>query len=82
MWNGRGLFRPQPRCLCGAGADWRLRPHHPLELADLAGRHEGRAAIAAGCTMVLKPSELAPLSSLILAEIIDAAGLPAGVLTW
>ena len=36
-------------------------------------------AIAAGCTMVLKPSEFAPLSAQILAEIIDGAGLPAGV---
>ncbi|HZU65272.1 MAG TPA: aldehyde dehydrogenase family protein [Novosphingobium sp.] len=36
-------------------------------------------ALAAGCTMVLKPSELAPLDAAILAEIIDAAGLPAGV---
>ncbi|HCE38964.1 MAG: aldehyde dehydrogenase family protein [Alcanivorax sp.] len=36
-------------------------------------------AIAAGCTMVLKPSEFAPLSAMVLAEIIDDAGLPAGV---
>lgn len=36
-------------------------------------------AIAAGCTMVLKPSEIAPLSSLLMAEIIDEAGLPDGV---
>ena len=36
-------------------------------------------AIAAGCTMVLKPSEFAPLSAQILAEIMDGAGLPAGV---
>ncbi|PWE48885.1 aldehyde dehydrogenase family protein [Thioclava sp. NG1] len=36
-------------------------------------------AILAGCTMVLKPSEEAPLSSLIFAEILDAAGLPKGV---
>jgi aldehyde dehydrogenase (NAD+) len=36
-------------------------------------------AIAAGCTMVLKPSEFAPLSAQLLAEIIDEAGLPAGV---
>lgn len=36
-------------------------------------------AIAAGCTMVLKPSEIAPLSGLVFAEIIDEAGLPAGV---
>ena len=37
------------------------------------------AAIAAGCTMVLKPSELAPLSALLLAEMLDEIGLPAGV---
>ncbi|MDN5787932.1 aldehyde dehydrogenase family protein [Pseudorhodobacter sp.] len=36
-------------------------------------------AIAAGCTMVLKPSEIAPLSGLLWAEICDAAGVPAGV---
>jgi len=37
-------------------------------------------AIAAGCTMVLKPSELAPLSSLLLGELCFEAGLPAGAL--
>jgi aldehyde dehydrogenase (NAD+) len=36
-------------------------------------------ALAAGCTMVLKPSELAPLDALILAEVLAEAGLPAGV---
>ncbi|MCQ3923061.1 MAG: aldehyde dehydrogenase family protein [Rhodocyclaceae bacterium] len=36
-------------------------------------------ALAAGCTVVLKPSEVAPLNAFILAEVIDAAGLPAGV---
>jgi len=36
-------------------------------------------ALAAGCTMVLKPSELAPLSSMILAELIDDTKFPAGV---
>ena len=36
-------------------------------------------AIAAGCTMILKPSELAPLSSMILAEMIDEAKFPPGV---
>ena len=36
-------------------------------------------ALASGCTMVLKPSELAPLSSLILAELIDDTKFPAGV---
>ena len=36
-------------------------------------------ALAAGCTMILKPSELAPLSGLIFAEILDEAGVPKGV---
>ena len=36
-------------------------------------------ALASGCTMILKPSELAPLSSMILAEIIDEVKFPAGV---
>ena len=36
-------------------------------------------AIAAGCTMVLKPSELSPLDSMIFAEMLDEAGCPAGV---
>jgi len=36
-------------------------------------------ALAAGCTVVLKPSEVAPLSAFILAEIVHQAGLPAGV---
>ena len=36
-------------------------------------------ALAAGCTMVLKPSEVAPFDAMILAEIMDAAGVPAGV---
>ncbi|GAA1481618.1 aldehyde dehydrogenase family protein [Gordonia sinesedis] len=36
-------------------------------------------ALATGCTMILKPSELAPFSAAIVAEIIDAAGVPAGV---
>ena len=37
------------------------------------------AALASGCTMVLKPSEVAPLSALLLAEILDEAGVPKGV---
>ena len=36
-------------------------------------------ALAAGCTVVLKPSEIAPVNAMILTEIIHAAGLPAGV---
>ncbi|QUD81403.1 aldehyde dehydrogenase family protein [Gordonia polyisoprenivorans] len=36
-------------------------------------------ALATGCTVVLKPSEIAPFSAAIVAEIMDAAGVPAGV---
>jgi aldehyde dehydrogenase (NAD+) len=36
-------------------------------------------ALAAGCTMLLKPSEIAPVNATIFAEILDAAGVPAGV---
>ena len=36
-------------------------------------------ALAAGCTVVLKPSEIAPFNAFILAEVIEAAGLPKGV---
>jgi acyl-CoA reductase-like NAD-dependent aldehyde dehydrogenase len=36
-------------------------------------------ALATGCTVVLKPSEVTPLNAFLLAEVIEAAGLPAGV---
>jgi aldehyde dehydrogenase (NAD+) len=36
-------------------------------------------ALAAGCSMVLKPSEVAPFNALLLAEVLDEAGVPAGV---
>jgi aldehyde dehydrogenase (NAD+) len=36
-------------------------------------------ALAAGCTVVLKPSEIVPLNAFILAEVIDSVGLPPGV---
>jgi len=36
-------------------------------------------ALAAGCTVVLKPSEVAPFNAFLLAEVIEAAGLPPGV---
>jgi aldehyde dehydrogenase (NAD+) len=36
-------------------------------------------ALVAGCTVILKPSEIAPLSGILFAEMMDAAGIPAGV---
>ena len=41
--------------------------------------HKVAPALATGCTMVLKPSEVAPFSGQIFAEILDAARVPAGV---
>jgi aldehyde dehydrogenase (NAD+) len=40
---------------------------------------KGVPAVAAGCTMVLKPSEIAPLSASLFAEVIHAAGVPPGI---
>ncbi|MEQ8718290.1 MAG: aldehyde dehydrogenase family protein [Acidimicrobiales bacterium] len=37
------------------------------------------SAFAAGCTMVLKPSEVAPLNAVLFAEVVDEAGIPPGV---
>jgi aldehyde dehydrogenase (NAD+) len=37
------------------------------------------AALAAGCTMILKPSEVSPYSAILIAEILDEAGVPKGV---
>ena len=36
-------------------------------------------AFATGCTMILKPSEIAPISGMLFAEMIDEAGFPKGV---
>jgi len=36
-------------------------------------------ALAAGCTMILKPTEMAPLNAIIFAEVLHEAGVPAGV---
>ncbi len=49
--------------------------NYPLyQLASKVG-----PALAAGCTIVAKPSEVAPLTAFVLAEVADAAGVPAGV---
>lgn len=45
----------------------------------MATRKAG-AAIAAGCTMVIKPAQLTPLTTLLFTEVMTEAGLPAGVL--
>lgn len=68
---GSGIIRREPIGVCGLITPW----NWPLN--QVASKVA--PALAAGCTVVLKPSELAPLSSIMLAEIIDEAGLPRGV---
>ncbi len=67
---GNSLLVREPIGVVGAITPWNY-PLHQLA-AKVA------PALAAGCTVVVKPSEVAPLTAFVLAEIIDAAGLPAG----
>jgi aldehyde dehydrogenase (NAD+) len=68
---GKNVIVREPIGVCGLITPW----NWPLnQIAAKVG-----PAIAAGCTMVLKPSEIAPLNAIIFAEVMDAAGVPAGV---
>jgi acyl-CoA reductase-like NAD-dependent aldehyde dehydrogenase len=69
--SGNSLIVKEPVGVVGAITPWNY-PLHQIA-AKVA------YAMAAGCTVVLKPSEVAPLDALILAEVINDAGLPAGV---
>lgn len=67
---GAGTIRREPIGVCGLITPW----NWPLnQVASKAA-----PALATGCTVVIKPSEIAPLSAMILTEIIHDAGLPAG----
>jgi len=68
---GNSLVVREPIGVVGAITPWNY-PLHQI-IAKVA------PALAAGCTVVVKPSEVTPLDAFILAEIIDSAGLPAGV---
>lgn len=70
--KNRILVSKQPVGPCVLITPWNF----PLAM----GTRKLGPAIAAGCTMVFKPSELTPLTSLALVEILIEAGLPAGVL--
>ena len=69
---GNSLVVREPVGVVGAITPWNYPLHQVV--AKVA------AAVAAGCTVVLKPSEVAPLSAYVLAEVAAEAGLPAGVL--
>jgi aldehyde dehydrogenase (NAD+) len=68
---GNTLIRREPIGVCGLITPW----NWPLNqvTSKLA------PALAAGCTVVLKPSEVAPLSTILIAEILHDAGVPKGV---
>src|SRR5882724_5186558 len=69
---GNSLVVREPFGVVGAITPWNY-PLHQI-MAKVA------PAVAAGCTIVLKPSEVAPLNAFLLAEACEAIGLPAGVL--
>ncbi|MFL6620625.1 MAG: aldehyde dehydrogenase family protein, partial [Povalibacter sp.] len=68
---GSTRLRREPVGVCGLITPW----NWPMnQIVAKVG-----PALAAGCTMILKPSEEAPSSAAIFAEVMDAAGVPAGV---
>ncbi len=69
--NGNSLVVREPVGVVGAITPW----NYPLNQIAL----KVAPALAAGCTVVLKPSEIAPFNAFILAEVIEQAGLPKGV---
>ncbi len=68
---GNSLVVREPVGVIGAITPWNY-PLHQIAL-------KVAPALAAGCCVVLKPSELTPFNAFLLAEVIEAAGLPAGV---
>src|SRR5699024_6363276 len=69
--EGAGIIRREPIGGCGLITPW----NWPLN--QVASKVA--PALATGCTIVLKPSEIAPLSAMLLAEIIHESDLPKGV---
>jgi len=68
---GNSLVLHEPVGVVGCITPWNYPLHQVV--AKVA------PALAAGCTVVLKPSEIAPLTAFMLAEVIDSVALPAGV---
>jgi aldehyde dehydrogenase (NAD+) len=69
--RGSMLMRKEPIGVCGLITPW----NWPVNQIAC----KVAPALAAGCTMVLKPSEIAPLSGYLFAQILHEAGVPAGV---
>ncbi len=69
--RGTTRIRREPIGVCGLITPW----NWPINQIAC----KVAPALAAGCTMVLKPTEIAPLNAILFAEIMHAAGVPAGV---
>jgi aldehyde dehydrogenase (NAD+) len=69
--KGASLIAKEPIGVCGLITPW----NWPINQVAV----KVYPALASGCTVILKPSEVAPYSPYIFAEILDAAGVPAGV---
>ena len=69
--HGATLIAKEPIGVCGLITPW----NWPLNQIAV----KVYPALATGCTMILKPSEVAPFSAHVFTEILDAAGVPAGV---
>jgi aldehyde dehydrogenase (NAD+) len=69
--KGSTLMRKEPIGVCGLITPWNWPMNQVV--AKVA------PALATGCAVVLKPSEMAPLSAYLFAQILDEAGLPPGV---
>ena len=69
--HGDFIIRHEPIGVCGLITPW----NWPInQIVSKLG-----PCIASGCTAVLKPSEIAPLSTMVIAEVMHEAGVPAGV---
>ncbi len=68
---GTSIIRREPIGVCGLISPWNWPLQTPVTKIAFA--------LAAGCTIVFKPSEYSPLSAIVLAEILDEAGVPEGV---
>ena len=69
--RGTTLVRREPIGVCGLITPW----NWPINQIAC----KVAPALAAGCTMVLKPTEIAPLNAILFAEVLHSAGVPAGV---
>src|SRR5882724_2123798 len=69
--RGTTRIRREPVGVCGMITPW----NWPINQIAC----KVAPALAAGCTMILKPSEVAPLNAIIFAEVMDEAGVPPGV---